>query len=692
MPVILYLDTETYCELNIVSAGLAAYTSHPSFEVLMVSYAIDDADPQLWFPKVSTLPADLHRALADPQTRIVAHNAPFDQRALRMARLFTPRINLDMNRWLCTEAQALSHSLPGSLEELCEVLDVPKELRKHAGKKLINHFTRPWRGAPRPREGALWQEFQTYALYDIIALREVAERLPSWNYPGVDWPDKPGSEYLYWLHQHFVNERGMGVDVQFAEGAVALAEANREELNAEVSRITNGEVGAATQRDVLLRYLHDTFGLDLADLTKDAVAWALKRTDLHPTARHLLELRQQAAQNTAAKYSAMLNAVSADGRFRHGLRYCGAQTTGRDTGRVFQPQNLKRPSLKDDEIADSIEAIREGRRPKGNPADVLGDCVRGVVTAAPKHQLVASDLSAIEARVLAWLAGDQPVVDYFAKFDRGEVKHDIYQSAYGMAFGIDPDTVDSDQRRIGKAMALGLGYGGGVGAFLTFAHTVGIDLSEMTVAVRATADPGEFAAALDKYEWAVENGYSQGLPADKWAACEYLKNRWRMARQPTVRFWSQLEDALGNSVVAPGRVFLAGEKIAIRTKGDWTQVRLPSKRCVTMKNVRMAGSQIVYDGVTDDGFTGSLLPIYGGKLSGWVTQATARDLLKASALRVEAAGFPVVLAVHDELVTEPPARPEFSHERLSQLMTEGETWTQGLPLAAAGWSGKRYRK
>ena len=111
-----------------------------------------------------------------------------------------------------------------------------------------------------------------------------------------------------------------------------------------------------------------------------------------------------------------------------------------------------------------------------------------------------------------------------------------------------------------------------------------------------------------------------------------------------------------------------------------------------MKSVRFCGSSIVYDGVTDDGFTGSSLPIYGGKLSGWVTQATARDLLKAAALRVEAAGFPVVLAVHDELVTEPPMWPEFSHEKLSQLMTEGEAWTQGLPLAASGWNSKRYRK
>lgn len=672
----IYLDTETRSPANI-KAGLGRYAEQ--VQVLLLAYAVDDAPVQVWDTR-DPMPQDLYRALAAGH-HLCAHNAPFDQRVLRATGLLG-RFYIGMDRWICTEAQALAHSLPGNLSGLAQALGV---VNKYDGKKLIRLF-QTHTPESRPAE---WEQFKQYAAQDVEVMRACVAKMPRWNYPGSHWPNTPGQEYLHWLHLWQINARGMGVDRAFAQAAVLLDSSNRDWMNAQVHDLTQGAVHAATQRDALLEYLQD---LHLPDLTKQTVQHALARKDLTPKQRELLELRFQSAQNTAAKYRAMLDAVSTDGRFRFGLRYCGAATTGRDTGRIFQPQNLKRPKLKAKEVAQAIRQITQGRpiTASGGVADILGDCVRGVVCAAPGYKLVAADLSAVEARVLAWLADDAPVVDYFTRFDRGEVKYDVYELAYALAFSVDPASVTPAQRQIGKAMTLGLGFGGGVGAYVTFAKSVGVDLQAMTVATQAVAEPGMWQNALDKHEWAVEAGFDGGLSALVFAACEYLKTMWRNSRQPTVRLWTKLEEAVGNAAVTEGMPFMAGERIAVRRVGEWTQIRLPSGRFLTLHNLRFANGELQCDAVDED--TGILIEgtkLYGGKLAGWVTQATARDVLKGAQFRAEAAGFPIVLAVHDELVAETQDK---THEELCAVLAAGESWTTGLPLAAAGWTGERYQK
>lgn len=327
-----------------------------------------------------------------------------------------------------------------------------------------------------------------------------------------------------------------------------------------------------------------------------------------------------------------------------------------------------------------------------NVLEVAGNALRGLIVAAPCRKLCVSDLSNIEGRVLAWLAREDWKLEAFKRFDAGDGP-DLYKLAYARAFQISPDEVGKDERQIGKVMELALGYGGGVGAFTTMAVTYGLDLAALAVTAWPTI-PGDVKAEADKFwHWAVEQKRTLDLPQRVFVVCDSLKRMWRRAHPATVAFWGRLEDmayAATDGAVMLGEVN-AG-RLAVDRKGNWLRVRLPSGRFLCYPSPRVAGGKLSFMGVNPYTRKWQRLGTYSGKLAENATQAASRDVLADAMPRVEAAGYPIVLHVHDELVTEPQDTDRNTDAELSAILATPPAWADGLPLAAAGFTTYRYRK
>lgn len=691
----LYLDCETRSATSIRD-GVKNYADDPQFAVILVSWAIDDEPVRLWQPLTEPLPERLGAAAKDADTKFIIHNSAFDRTVLNKSGILGVAIRPE--QIIDTMVQALAHCLPGSLGALCSVFRLGEDQAKDKdGRRLIGIFCVPKRGtaefndeASHPAE---WDRFCAYAISDIVAMREVHKRMPSVNYPVL--------EHALWCIDQDINDRGIGVDIDLAEAAVREAAIERLRLNAEVLNATSGDVGAATQRDKLIEHLAKTYDIFLPDLKTATLERRLEEPDLPADFRELLEMRLQASQNAAAKYRKVIQCAN-NSRLNFTMQMYGASRTGRDAGRVFQPQNLKRPTmwhgLEGDEleaaIAEDIESIKTGVVSlvhQDKTMEVLGNCVRSVIVAKPGHKLVQADLSNIEGRGLVWLSNERWKLDYFADFDAGKVKFDNYVMAYAKALNVPPESVTKYNRQIGKVMELGLGYGGGVSAFITFANVYRLDIGELAAAVWETGDVLRLRECQDKHAWAKENGYHAGLNEHQFAACEYLKQLWRESHPQTVAFWQGLEENFKLATNHEGETFALG-KLKFKRKGQWLYVRLPSGRCIVYLAPRIEDGSLTFMGV--DPFTKkfSRVKTYSGRLAENVTSGTARDVLFHRLPDVESAGYPVVLRVHDELVTEPVDSDRFSHEALAEIMSRPFEWSKGLPLAAAGFETYRYRK
>ena len=349
--------------------------------------------------------------------------------------------------------QALAHGLPGGLDALGVIFGLSgEEAKDKGGRALVHLFCKPLKDgsrATRLTHPVQWEKFKAYAKRDIVSMRKLHTMMPQWNYPN-------GSDYALWVLDQRINERGFAVDLDLARMAIEAEEEERRYLNAATNRATDGAVEAATQRDELLQHIVKAFGVVLPDMRADTLQRRIEDESLPLPLRELLALRVQSSRNAAAKYKALLKATAIDGRLRHTLQFCGAATTGRWSGRVFQPQNLPRPTMKPAEISTAITDIKEGMVTMLYPdvPKVLGNCVRGVIVAPPRRKLIACDLSSIEGRKLAWLARDERIVEFYREVDAGTAAYDSYMLAYAMCFGVDPVTVNKTQRQIGKPIEL----------------------------------------------------------------------------------------------------------------------------------------------------------------------------------------------------------------------------------------------
>lgn len=363
----IYLDLETYSEQPI-SAGVYRYAE--AAEVMLFAWAIDDGPVSVWdVTSGATMPEALERAWSDPDALVIAHNAQFDRVVLDYAPDWgwgCPHLR----RWRCTMAQALAHGLPGGLEALGQVFGLAEDEQKQKqGRQLVHRFCKP-----RPRslagpqktlfaEGANyratssthpaeWAQFVDYAAGDVVALRALHRKLPCWNYSGP--------ELELWRLDQTINDRGFLVDLELARNAIRAVDAAQAELAARTSELTDAQVGSATQRDQLLRFVLDEHGIELPDMRASTIERRLQDENLSAPLRELLSIRLLASGTATAKYRRLLEATSRDGRLRGTLQFCGAARTGRWAGRQFQPQNLTRPSMPAAAIDDGITAFKAG--------------------------------------------------------------------------------------------------------------------------------------------------------------------------------------------------------------------------------------------------------------------------------------------------------------------------------------------
>jgi DNA polymerase len=695
----LWLDLETYSEVPITN-GTHAYAQ--GAEIMLFAYAIDDGPVQVWdCTETLRMPDELAAALSTPDVTVYAHNSHFDRTVLRHA---MPEWCPLLPRWRDTMVKALAHSLPGALGDLCDILKVPTDKAKDkAGRQLIMLFCKPRmasskvRRATRETHPAEWAKFVEYAALDIEAMRAIDKKLPAWNYQGA--------ELDLWHLDQRINSRGVLVDTDLAHCAILAVERAQKILARRTNTLTDGAVQSATQRDALLKHLVAAYGVELPDMQQSTLERRVNDPDLPAELRELLAIRLQASTTSTSKYKTLAKAVSNDGRLRGTLQFNGASRTGRWAGRLFQPQNLPRPVLKQDKIDLGIEALKADCEDLlfDNVMELTSSAIRGCIVAPDGKKLVVADLANIEGRVLAWLAGEEWKLQAFRDYDtilghddKGEpirAGHDLYKLAYAKSFGITPEAVTKDNRQVGKVQELALGYEGGVGAFLTFAAAYNIDLEAMGEQAIGAIPQNIINEANSALAWTKLNKRPTfGLTDRAWLVCDSFKRSWRYAHPAISSMWKELDEAARLAVGRPG-VTTTCRMLKLRRDGAWLRIRLPSGRFLCYPSPQLDESgKLTYMGVNQYSRKWSRLKTYGGKLAENVTQAVARDVLAASMPLIESAGYHIVLTVHDEIISEAPDHKDFNADHLAGLMATNPTWAEGLPLAAAGFEAYRYRK
>ena len=732
----LFIDHESFSAADLKKCGSYRYAEDPTTEIMLTTYAFDDG-PVYCYDATdgSHMPRDLRRALrmfakgytGDDGPRMVGANyLMFDRLLLRECWGYdiTPRNIID------TMVRAFRHALPGSLAAQCEVLGVSEDLAKDkAGKALIQRFCKPtpknykvrrYDHTTHPQE---WRQFVAYAKSDITSMREVFHRIPTWGNSRFE------DEVL--AVDQLINDRGFYVDTALAEAAIAAVKKHKAELQAEAAeKWGKGLTGAAFIP--LLQELAPAF--DIPNAQKSTLNDLLADEDLPDDARTLIEMRLGASSTASTKYNPLLLGLSRDGRRRGCIQYGGASRTLRFAGKGFQPQNLARGYFSGGELDTGIEMLLKGRAHwLYDVSKLTASTVRGCIVPTPGNKLVVADYSNVEGRGLAWLAGEGEAL---ATFRAGT---DIYKVLASTMFKVNYDDVTKDQRQIAKAAVLGLGYGGGVNAFLTFAKNLGLDLHKLADDMDGSFPDHIWAAARKGFEYARiqeknKRGFagkkperpSYDLPKKVWLTCDSIKRMYREANPAIARFWRELDDGVMLAVKTPGKVYWAGAPV--RANGDkaikitrtftrddegkrvpgWClKLELPSGRVLSYPGVGISVEKVIdeddaerpeyrervrYMGQNQTTRQWQKIYTYGGKLAENVTQALCRDMLAFALVNVERSGWPIVLHVHDEIVTDVPNEPQYSAAELERLMCVLPDWAEGFPLAAEGQELFRYAK
>lgn len=679
----LYLDFETYSATPI---GNGTYRYAEDAEVLLMAYATNDDDVQVID---FTIKAErekytemLRKSIARDDVEIVIHNAMFD----RVIARYALGIEIPPEKINDTMVMALMHGLPAKLDLLCTVFNLPVDKAKDKeGKKLIRKFCMP---QPLNKKRVLpmearddWLAFMNYARLDVVAMRELYKLLPRWNFA----IEKP-----LWVLDQKINDRGFKVDVELAEKAVLAVEKAQAELAVRAESLSEGYVDSGKQVAALLAHFMLEHGVSMPDLTKSTVERRLNDPELPSVVRELLAVRLDASTSSTSKYTKLIEAVNKDERLRGTLQFDGAGRTGRWAGRTFQPQNLPRPQHKQVEIDFAIEMLLGGwlHLFTDDVMKLTSSCIRSTITASKWRKLCVADLSNIEGRMAAWLAGETWKIKAFYDFDAG-TGPDLYKLAYSRSFLVPVDTVTKEQRGIGKVQELALGYGGGVGAFVTMAAGYRIDLNDMSKKA-AQSIPDETMAQAANFWGKTTNRYE--LSREVFTTCDAIKRLWRKSQPEISTMWWELEDAVRTAVANP-KVVQECRKVRIVRRKNWLLIYLPSGRALCYPAIQVDDEgTISYMGVNTYTHQWSRIKTYGGKLFENICQAAARDVLAHNMPLVEAAGYEIVLTVHDELLTETDSDPTFNGKELAELMATVPPWATGLPLAAAGFETFRYMK
>ena len=670
----LSIDFETRATVDLRETGVYPYAAHPDTDIWCMAWAFDDEPVQLWVPGQGLPPAIQDHILRGGELR--AWNAQFERIIWR--EIMVPRYGaapVPPEQWVCSMVEARAMGLPGSLDQAAKVLGVTQQ-KDSEGYGLMMRLTRPrstgkdgrpiwWTNA----EGKLDRLYE-YCKQDVRTERAIIKALRRLT---------PNERELYLLDQR-INDRGLGLDVALIESAMEVASEGTERANAALSELTGGAVRKVSNNGDLRAYLNEQ-GLGVDSVSKPVVAELLS-SDLDPTVRQVLQLKADAGRTSVAKLKSMLAAVCADHRVRGLLQYYGA-STGRWAGRLVQPHNFPRGTVENPEWY--IPLVMQRRYDEidmyAPPLGVISSLLRSMLVATEGRTYVGGDFSAIEARVLNWLAGQEDILEAFRAYDAGDKSMDPYKRMAVM-MGLAPSTaeVTKQDRQAGKAAELGCG----------------------------------FQMAAKKYVTAAWDVYQVRL--DLKGAHEAVKI-YRKSHEKVVQLWWDLETACVEATLNPGVVHTVAGKLKVVVRGAYLYIILPSGRplCYAAPAVRERTSVIEVAEEQPDGSViliekemtkmglefSALDPItkqwtrertYGGKLTENVVQAVARDLMAAAMLRCDGAGYPIVLTVHDEILSEPLAEMGSELSHFESLMSITPAWASGCPVAAEAWSGPRYKK
>lgn len=648
---VLSIDIETFSSVDLTKSGAHAYAAAPDFEILLFGYAFDD-DPVtvIDLAQGEELPREVFDALTDPKITKAAWNAAFERACI--ARHFS--VNVDPDQWACSMVHSLYLGYPAALGEAAKVLDMPLK-KDAAGSALIrlfcvpgkpNLFSQGGRNTPgsSPDE---WAQFVEYCRRDVEVEREIRKRLSAYPLPEI--------EARVWAADQRINDRGIRVDLDLAARAIECDELSRAELLEEAERVTG--LANPNSPAQLKAWIEARTGEAINSLDK-AAAGELIRSTNDPVIRRALELRLQLGKSSVAKYQAIERSACPDGRARGLMQYYGAARTGRWGGRRIQPQNLPRTRLRDLDAArgillagdyDSLDLLF------GDTASTLSELIRTALIASPGCQLISADFSAIEARVLAWLAGEEWVLDVFRSGGG------IYEATAAQMYRVPLSSIHRGHplRERGKLATLACGYSGGVNALIAM---------------------GSLRSGLEERE------------------LQPIVDQWRKANPCIVQYWRDVEAAALSAIA--GRPVELAHGVRFFLEGDAMKIRLPSGRALSYlhpeiePDPRFGKDSITFAGIDEKSRWGRVRT-YGGKLVENITQAVARDCLAEAILRVEA-DFPeakIVLHVHDEIVADVPLSipTDSAIERIVELMAAPMPWAPELPLDADAFATPYYR-
>lgn len=642
----LLIDLETYSSVDISKAGAFRYTESPDFEILLLAYAWNDGPVRvldLTDPLRRDELPDILSAILDPDTVKVAHNSAFERACLsrHLGRA------LPAGEWEDTMVLAAMNGLPQSLDAAGAALRLSEQKIKE-GTSLISYFCKPCKptisNGRRTRNLPIhapekWERFTEYCRRDVEVEQQIYYRLRS--FPVTDF------ERRVWALDARINERGVLVDTELAEAAIAVDEAFTAAHSAELKRLTGLENPNSVAQ---LKTWLTAVGIEADSLDKATVAELLE-TVTDPTIRRVLELRRLLGKTSTKKYQAMLTAACEDDRVRGIMQYYGAGRTGRWAGRIVQPQNLPQNHL------DGIDKVRELVRQRDlkslelcydNVPDVLSQLIRTALIAKPGHTFLVADYSAIEARVIAYLAGEKWRMDVFAEGG------DIYCSSASQMFKVPvvKHGINGHLRQKGKIAELACGYGGGVGALKAFgADKMGLTEQEM----------------------------------------QNIVTQWRIASPKIPKFWRDTEDAARNALDTRGRTYTLPCGVKYRRDAEALQCKLPSGRILSYWSAWLDDEGgIRFMGQNQTTRKWEKAKTWGGKLVENIVQAYARDCLAVALDRLDKAGYNIVFHVHDEIIAEAPDGSRW--EDMADIMGQPIDWAPGLLLRGDGYSTKFYMK
>lgn len=659
----LSIDLETYSGVPIGKAGAYKYVRSPDFEILLFAYSLDGGKVEcIDLAQGDPVPDEILQMLDDPTVLKHAYNAAFEWGCLSkyLGRQLPPE------QWRCTMLHGLYAGYTAGLDATGRALGLPEDKRKlNAGKALIRYFCVPC--SPTKANGGRtrnypwhdpqkWELFQEYCRQDVVTEMEIEQRLS-----GIPVPDFVQKE---WETDLIINARGVAVDMDMVEGALELGKTVRERLMAEATELSGLTNPNSVQQ--LSAWLEEETGTEVSDLRKSTVAEMLKGDRNSPQVQRMLEIRQELSKTSTKKYDAIETAVCDDGRVRGLLQFYGANRTGRWAGRLVQVQNLPRTYTEPLELARDLVKHRKLDALKviyGSVPDTLSQLIRTVFVASPGHVLIDADFSAIEARVISWLAKEDWRLEVFRTHGK------IYEASASQMFGVPLEKIKKGNpeyslRQKGKVAELALGYQGGTGALIAMgARDMGLSEDELPEIV----------------------------------------NRWRDANRNIRDLWYAMDNAAVRAVTRGGIVNVNGLLLAhefdCTQNADYLTIRLPSGRSLYYQDPEIGENQwgrpsISYMGMDQTTKKWKRIETYGGKLVENCVQAIARDCLAQAIEHLEAAGLPVIFHIHDEVVIDirPFADNEAMLAKTVEIMSRPIPWAPGLPLGADGWVGKFFKK